>query len=164
VRAVTNIYSNANERRGTVIAGGLALGLGLGGFVDGILLRQILQWHHLLTGREAADSLAALERHIVWDGIFHVAALVTVVIGVSLLARAISFGDWWPRGALWGLVMAGWGAFVVVEGIVAHHLLGIHHVRDDVSDPLRWDVGILVAGGALLLGGWAMARRSLRHP
>jgi uncharacterized membrane protein len=28
---------------------GLFLGIGLGGFVDGIVLHQILQWHHLLT-------------------------------------------------------------------------------------------------------------------
>ncbi len=28
---------------------GLLLGIGLGGFVDGIVLHQILQWHHMLT-------------------------------------------------------------------------------------------------------------------
>jgi uncharacterized membrane protein len=30
-------------------APGILLGIGLGGFVDGILLHQILQWHHMLT-------------------------------------------------------------------------------------------------------------------
>jgi uncharacterized membrane protein len=25
------------------------MGLGLGGFIDGIVLHQILQWHHMLT-------------------------------------------------------------------------------------------------------------------
>lgn len=29
--------------------GGLLLGLGLGGFVDGIAFHQILQWHHMLS-------------------------------------------------------------------------------------------------------------------
>ena len=28
---------------------GFLLGLGLGGFIDGIVLHQILQWHHMLT-------------------------------------------------------------------------------------------------------------------
>ncbi len=28
---------------------GIVLGVGLGGFVDGILLHQLLQWHHMLT-------------------------------------------------------------------------------------------------------------------
>jgi len=32
-----------------LIAAGIFLGLGLGGFVDGILLHQILQWHHMLS-------------------------------------------------------------------------------------------------------------------
>jgi uncharacterized membrane protein len=30
-------------------APGILLGIGLGGFVDGIVLHQILQWHHMLT-------------------------------------------------------------------------------------------------------------------
>lgn len=28
---------------------GVLLGVGLGGFVDGILLHQILQWHHMVS-------------------------------------------------------------------------------------------------------------------
>jgi uncharacterized membrane protein len=35
--------------RDDAITGGVLLGLGLGGFVDGIVLHQILQWHHMLT-------------------------------------------------------------------------------------------------------------------
>ena len=27
----------------------IVLGIGLGGFLDGIVLHQILQWHHMLT-------------------------------------------------------------------------------------------------------------------
>ena len=30
-------------------ASGLLYGLGLGGFVDGIVLHQILQWHHMVS-------------------------------------------------------------------------------------------------------------------
>lgn len=33
---------------------GYMLGFGLGGFFDGILLHQLLQWHHLLSGLEQA--------------------------------------------------------------------------------------------------------------
>jgi len=33
---------------------GFLLGFALGGFFDGILLHQILQWHHLLSGVESA--------------------------------------------------------------------------------------------------------------
>jgi uncharacterized membrane protein len=30
-------------------ASGLLFGIGLGGFLDGIVLHQILQWHHMLS-------------------------------------------------------------------------------------------------------------------
>ena len=32
------------------VAAGILFGLGLGGFVDGIVLHQLLQWHHMLSG------------------------------------------------------------------------------------------------------------------
>jgi uncharacterized membrane protein len=31
------------------LSAGVLFGLGLGGFFDGIVLHQILQWHHMLT-------------------------------------------------------------------------------------------------------------------
>ncbi len=35
--------------RGFPTIAGIFLGLGLGGFFDGIILHQVLQWHHLFT-------------------------------------------------------------------------------------------------------------------
>jgi hypothetical protein len=35
------------------------MGVGLGGFVDGILLHQILQWHHMLTGEAGGEAMAS---------------------------------------------------------------------------------------------------------
>jgi uncharacterized membrane protein len=31
------------------VSAGILFGLGLGGFFDGIVLHQILQWHHMVT-------------------------------------------------------------------------------------------------------------------
>jgi uncharacterized membrane protein len=56
-------------------------------------------------------------------------------------------------------VLAGWGIFNVVEGLIDHQLLGIHHVRDDLGAPLSWDLGFLVLGVLLIVGGWALHRR-----
>jgi hypothetical protein len=39
----------ASEAASRPRAPGILLGIGLGGFVDGIVLHQILQWHHLLS-------------------------------------------------------------------------------------------------------------------
>jgi uncharacterized membrane protein len=57
-----------------------------------------------------------------------------------------------------GLLLVGWGAFNLLEGVVDHHLLQVHHVRDDVSSPLPWDLGFLAFGALLVAGGLALIR------
>ncbi len=50
----------------------MLLGVGLGGFCDGIVLHQILQWHHILTSAGyPANTVGNLELNTVWDGLFH---------------------------------------------------------------------------------------------
>jgi uncharacterized membrane protein len=39
----------ASDKAGLPTGAGIWFGLGLGGFFDGIVLHQILQWHHMLT-------------------------------------------------------------------------------------------------------------------
>ena len=137
------------------------MGLGLGGFIDGIVLHQILQWHHMLTGTgdHPATTVAGLETNTLADGFFHLATWVLVASATLLTIRA------WRRGALappWrahvGLLLVGWGAFNVVEGLVDHQLLGIHHVRDDLGAPLGWDLGFLAFGVLLVVVGLALFR------
>ena len=139
---------------------GLVLGIGLGGFIDGIVLHQILQWHHMLTdhGRYAtfpAISVPDLEDNSVADGLFHATTWACCAIGIALLWRALN-GFRHPLSArpFVGLLLTGWGLFNLIEGVVDHHLLTIHHVRDDVADPLPWDVAFLVLGLILVLVGW----------
>jgi uncharacterized membrane protein len=45
-----------NRSRWGVGAGSVLLGLGLGGFFDGIVLHQILQWHHMLSAVKPIDK------------------------------------------------------------------------------------------------------------
>jgi len=49
---------------------GLMLGLAFGGFFDGIVLHQILQWHHLLSGL-SGGRFADLRVQLLADGLFH---------------------------------------------------------------------------------------------
>jgi uncharacterized membrane protein len=59
--------------------------------------------------------------------------------------------------------LIGWGGFNLVEGLVDHHLLGVHHVRDDLGAPLGWDLGFLVFGALLVVvGAVLMAKRPAR--
>ena len=142
---------------------GLLFGLGLGGFLDGIVLHQILQWHHMVSADRPPTTLAGLEVNTVADGFFHLATWLLVV------AASITSISAWRQGRLapsigfhLGLVLAGWGIFNVVEGIVDHQLLGVHHVRDDLGAPLSWDIGFLVLGVVLIVGGLLVHRGGVR--
>ena len=143
----------------------LLLGVGFGGFVDGIILHQVLQWHHMLTSEGCCPSstIVGLEHNTLADGLFHVATWIAVFTGTVMATRA------WQRGELappWrthvGALLFGWGIFNLVEGIMDHHILGLHHVRDDLGAPLGWDLGFLAFGLALAIGGWMLVQSGRR--
>jgi uncharacterized membrane protein len=147
-------------------ASGLLLGLGLGGFVDGIVLHQILQWHHMISSVEgrSVTTLAGLEANTVADGVFHSATWVLTSAGMVTALVAWRQGRIAPSWSFHlGLVLAGWGIFNLVEGTVDHQILGVHHVRDDLGGPLSWDIGFLVVGALLVAGGWLLHRRGVRR-
>jgi uncharacterized membrane protein len=133
--------------------------MGLGGFVDGIVLHQILQWHHLLSEREPAVTVAGLEANTLADGLFHAATWLLVAGGLLWGWRVMRAGaePGAGRRALGGL-LAGWGVFNLVEGIVDHHILQIHHVRPGAAQPLAWDLGFLALGALLLAAGLLIHR------
>jgi uncharacterized membrane protein len=138
----------------------IVLGIGLGGFFDGIILHQILQWHHMLTstGDYPATTVAGLEVNTLWDGLFHMTAYVFVTVGVFMIwSRAREGGFVWSWRSLLGWSLFGWGLFNVVEGVVDHHILQIHHVRSGPNE-LAYDLGFLAFGAALIVVGWLIAR------
>jgi uncharacterized membrane protein len=144
---------------------GILLGIGLGGFVDGIVLHQVLQWHHMLTdhGDYPATTVAGLETNTLWDGLFHAATWLAVAAGIWLLWRRTSEQRRLVADrVLAGWMLVGWGLFNLVEGVVDHHLLGIHHVREGGSE-LAWDLGFLALGALLGIGGAALARSGERR-
>jgi uncharacterized membrane protein len=144
---------------------GLLMGVGLGGFLDGIVLHQILQWHHMIsdTAEYPVTTVKGIETNTLADGFFHLATWLFVAVAMFLAVSA------WQRRELappWrsqlGMLLAGWGVFNLVEGIIDHHLLGIHHVRDDLGAPLGWDIGFLIFGALLVIGGLLLARSGER--
>jgi uncharacterized membrane protein len=54
-------------------------------------------------------------------------------------------------------VLAGWGGFNLVEGIIDHHILGIHHVHGGPHQ-VWWDIGFLVLGAVLVAAGYLLQR------
>jgi uncharacterized membrane protein len=139
----------------------LLLGIGLGGFVDGIVFHEIFQWHHILSDEGCCDvgTVSGLEDNTLADGIFHAVTWLFVFVGTVLAVRA------WQQGRLappwrahFGGLLVGWGGFNLCEGLVDHQILGIHHLRDDLGGPLGWDLGFLAFGALLVLVGVALIR------
>lgn len=166
-RLKTRRPTGAKEPKGIALPG-ILLGIGLGGFVDGILLHQVLQWHHMLTsaatanisiGHYPATTVEGLEMNTLWDGFFHTVTWLAVLAGLGILYSRITHrrGRIWASRVLWGWVLAGWGIFNVVEGIIDHHILGIHHVISGSYQTLA-DIAFLVFGALLILGGWLLQR------
>ena len=143
---------------------GLLYGLGLGGFIDGIVLHQnpsvaphgqrrrpLPGEHHRRVGSQHPG------RRLLSFG----------DLG-SCPGRSIAAITAWRQGRLapnwsfhFGLVLTGWGIFNVV-GLIDHQILGVHHVRDDLDGPLPWDMGFLIFGVLLIVGGWTLHKAGLR--
>jgi uncharacterized membrane protein len=153
--------------RGGLIATAAVLGVGLSGFFDGILLHQILQWHHLLS-LVPGETFREIEVQIFADGAFHVLMYLITAAGLWMLWRRRSALEQagWPVVAGGGLL--GFGLWNVADVGFFHWVLGIHRIRLDVPDPMLYDIGWIVVLGAIptLLGccsatpaSIAMARR-----
>jgi uncharacterized membrane protein len=127
---------NGNERGngGFPISAGILFGLGLGGFFDGIVLHQILQWHHLvISAGYPPDSVENLKVNTLWDGVFHASTYVFTVLGLWILWRYSRENHIrWSGKLLPGTFLMGFGIFNLVEGIIDHQILGIHHVNETV--------------------------------
>jgi uncharacterized membrane protein len=144
---------------------GLLFGLGLGGFFDGIVFHQVLQWHHMLTSAGyPADSVPNLEINTLWDGFFHISTYLFVLLGLLILWRAAHRPHVrWSGKLLAGTILIGFGLFNLVEGLIDHQILGIHHVNETVPPDqwIYWDIGFLVWGALMLLGGWGLLRSDI---
>src|SRR3978361_980724 len=112
--------------RKPLIAAGTLLGIGLCGFVDGILFHQILQLHSMLSAKLPQDVLVNVKTSMVWDGLFHALTWAATAIGLALLWHAGKIRDCpWSGQTLWGALVLGWGIFNAVEGTIDHQILGI---------------------------------------
>lgn len=145
------------------LSAGILFGLGLGGFFDGIILHQVLQWHHMLTSAGySADSVHNLEVNVFWDGIFHMSTYIFTAAGLGILwRRSRRTHERWSWRLLPGSMLLGFGLFNVVEGLINHQLLGLHHVNETVPGDqwVYWDMGFLIWGAAMLVGGiWMIAK------
>jgi uncharacterized membrane protein len=141
------------------LIGAFILGFAFGAFFDGILLHQVLQWHHLLSLVQG-DLYRDIRVQILADGLFHAAAYLLAAGGLALLWRGAQAR---PAGRIvLGWAVLGFAAWQFADVTLVHWAIGLHRVRVDVPNPLVWDVGWLMVLGSLPLftGLWLLRGQS----
>lgn len=137
------------------------LGIGIGGFVDGIVLHQILQWHEMVSNILPPTTYVAKSANMFWDGIFHAFTLIVVIIGIVLMWKLLFKKDIDKSGKLLlGGLLLGWGIFNIVEGIIDHELLKLHNVREISDNKEIWNLGFLGISIIMLVIGWLLVKVS----
>lgn len=143
-----------------LILAGLVLGLGQGGFFDGIVFHQLLQWHHMFSSIKTDMTIAGMELNTFGDGLFHLFDWLMTLIGIFLLWYAgRQEQEAWSGQVFGGALLIGAGLFNLVEGVLDHHILGIHHLKPGPNQ-LLWDLGFLGAGALLVGIGLILVRGS----
>src|SRR5688500_5253147 len=112
---------------------GIVLGIALGGFFDGILLHQVLQWHHLLSAFEDRD----IRFQGAGGGYVPVLMYLVAAVGLWLLWRSHAKVEAGGR-LLFGNILLGVGVWNVIDVVGFHWVLGIHHIRVDTPQPILW--------------------------
>lgn len=137
--------------------GSFILGLGILGSFDGIVFHQLLQWHSVMAHTD-------LHGRIFSDGLFHSLTVVFLVWGAIWLWMAGNPNEMWRgKRTLLGGILLGGGTFNLVEGIINHHLLEIHHVKMGDPHEFLYDVAFLAVGVLLIAVGWMVQRDVQDH-
>jgi len=109
----------------------------------------------MLSARLPPDTVANLEINMVWDGLFHVLTWIMTLVGIVLLWRAATRRDVPVAGkTVFGAALLGWGLFNLVEGVIDHHILHVHHVVERLGVSI-FDYAFLASGIIMIiLGAW----------
>jgi uncharacterized membrane protein len=147
------------RRRHRATVAGILIGIGMGGFVDGITLHQMAQWHNMLSNIVPPHTMETMRVNMTWDGLFHALTWVITLVGILQLRSAAYTRDPIPSAqAFTGQLILGWGIFNLVEGVIDHQILGIHNVRE-VPNYMVYNLTFLAVGGVLfILIGWLLMR------
>ncbi len=142
-----------------LLTASMVLGIGFGGFIDGIVLHQILQVHEMLSAKIPATNYIGKSVNMFWDGIFHAFCLLVAFAGVILLWKVMLRNDVDRSGKLLSAgLLFGWGIFNLVEGVIDHQLLGLHNVIEYADNHSIGNYGFLGISVLILLIAWLLMR------
>lgn len=118
----------------------------------------------MLSAKVPLRTMANMQTNMTADGLFHAFMLLAVLIGIAILFTAATRkGVLWSGRALVGSMLMGWGLFNVVEGVIDHHLLELHHVVERYGLSL-WDWAFLAGSVCLVIVGRLIAKDRRPQP
>ena len=160
----THVVVLTGQHRFPYAAAFVVLGIGMGGFIDGIVLHQILQWHEMLSNRIPPITLIAKSLNMFWDGIFHLFTLAVTFIGILMLYQLIKRKEHFVCKYLFGGgLLLGWGIFNLVEGLLNHHIFQLHHVKEFSPNYHLWDLGFSLLSVVMVVAGWLLIRKCKKN-
>lgn len=140
--------------RDETLLGAFLFGFGLIAMVDGIIFHQLLQWHSTYMWNPSRYV------QIFSDGVLHVISTAIMVVGATVLWRSHPMSNPMKYQTFWGGLLLGAGSFNLLDGILSHHVLGIHHVRPGDAHELMYDLAFDVSAILLLAVGWGLLRQA----
>jgi uncharacterized membrane protein len=137
----------------------LLIRIGMGGFLDAIILHQVLQWHQMLSNQIFPDSFITKSVNMFWDGIFEGVTWILSVVGILLMrhsrnSTAIDSSN----SIFYGGLLAGWGVFNLMDS-VNHFIFRFHNVRENVTNPEVLNWGFLILSVIMCLSGMLIIRK-----
>lgn len=163
-RYIKKFNQESSESPVPLTTASIVLGIGIGGFIDGIFLHQILQWHEMLSNKIPATEYIGKSINMFWDGIFHFFCLMVISTGVVLLWKLLKTKNInVSKYLLMGGLLQGWGLFNLVEGIIDHHILKLHNV---IELSPNHDMGNYIFIGSsivfIFLGSWMVKKGEIQ--
>jgi uncharacterized membrane protein len=121
---------------------------------------QIFQVHAMLSNKVPSTDYIGKSVNMFWNGVFHFFCLIVVIIGTILLWKLTRRKDVDLSGKLLaGGLLAGWGLFNIVEGIIDHHLLQLHNVIEFTANHSVGNYTFLTFSVVLLIVGFLIIKR-----
>ena len=151
---------DGNQHVTAFMAASTILGIGLGGFIDGIVFHQVLQWHEMLSNKLPTSTLVNKSVNMFWDGIFHLFTLTATIVGIILQWRVLHNKQVRKSGLLlFAGCCSGWGIFNFIEGLINHQIFKLHNVKENAARPEVWNMGFLAFSILLIIFGLILFNR-----